>query len=317
MEQLKAKGKVAKDPEKGLEKVERLSRELLDLFEGKEMAVIEKAIEVGIEAHQGQFRKSGDPYIVHPLTVAKILRENLHMDTTGVAAAVLHDTVEDTPVTLDDLNKIFGKEVAFLVDGVSKIGRVEAKSRLQRQAETVRKMILAMSQDLRVLLIKLADRLHNMRTIEFIPHEAKRRSIAQETLDIYAPLAHRLGIAWIKWELEDLSFKQVNPEMHAKIQVLVSKSREEREAYIETMRRITQQKLEERGIKASIQGRPKNFYSIYNKMEENGLSFEEVYDLTALRVIVDTKEECYTVLGIIHSNWPHVPGRFKDYITLP
>ncbi len=318
MEYHKAKGAVpSKEPEKGVAKVERLSKELLDLFEGKDRSVIEKAIEVGITAHEGQFRKSGDPYIVHPLTVARILREKMHMDTTGVAAAVLHDTVEDTFITLDDLKKTFGKEVAFLVDGVSKIGQVEAKSRLQRQAETVRKMILAMSQDLRVLLIKLADRLHNMRTIEFIPDEARRRSIAEETLDIYAPLAHRLGIAWIKWELEDLSFKQVNPEMHARIQALVAKSREEREAYIEAMRRITQQKLEERGIKATIQGRPKNFYSIYKKMEENGLSFEEVYDLTALRVIVDTKEECYTVLGVIHSNWPHVPGRFKDYITLP
>ena len=317
MEYHKEKGKVAVDPSKGQEKVERLSQELLALFEGEDRSVIEKAIELGKRAHEGQFRKSGDPYIVHPLTVAKILRENMHMDTTGVAAAVLHDVVEDTWVTTEDLEGEFGKEVAFLVDGVSKIGRVEVKSRLQQQAETVRKMILAMSQDIRVLLIKLADRLHNMRTIEFIPDENKRRKIAEETLDIYAPLAHRLGIAWIKWELEDLAFKQVNPEMHARIQALVAKSREEREAYIEGMRRIVQQKLEEKGIRATIQGRPKNFYSIYKKMEENGLSFEEVYDLTALRVIVDTPDQCYTVLGIIHSNWPHVPGRFKDYITLP
>ncbi len=317
MEYHKEKGKVVTDPSQGEEKVARLSSELLALFEGEERSVIEKAIDLGKRAHEGQFRKSGDPYIVHPLTVAKILREKMHMDTTGVAAAVLHDVVEDTPVTTEELEEEFGKEVAFLVDGVSKIGRVEVKSRLQQQAETVRKMILAMSQDIRVLLIKLADRLHNMRTIEFIPDEAKRRKIAEETLEIYAPLAHRLGIAWIKWELEDLAFKQVNPEMHAKIQALVAKSREEREAYIEAMRHIVQQKLEEKGIKATIQGRPKNFYSIYKKMEENGLSFEEVYDLTALRVIVDTPDECYTVLGIIHSNWPHVPGRFKDYITLP
>ena len=316
MEYHKEKRDTAPTPE-GEKKVERLSQELVSLFKGEDRAIIEKAIKVGKEAHQGQFRKSGDPYIVHPLTVAKILRDNMHMDTTGVAAAVLHDVVEDTHLTAEDIEREFGKEVAFLVEGVSKIGRVEVKSRLQQQAETVRKMILAMSQDIRVLLIKLADRLHNMRTIEFIPDEAKRRKIAEETLDIYAPLAHRLGIAWIKWELEDLAFKQVNPEMHAKIQALVAKSREEREAYIEAMRKIVQQKLEEKGIKATIQGRPKNFYSIYKKMEENGLSFEEVYDLTALRVIVDTPDECYTVLGIIHSNWPHVPGRFKDYITLP
>ncbi len=298
------------------EKLETIKREIKHHHPDADLSIVEKAYNFAAKAHEGQTRQSGDPYITHPIEVATILAK-MRMDPITIAAALLHDTLEDTQVSEEELRREFGEEITFLVESVSKISRIEAKTQLQRQAETIRKMLLAMAQDLRVIIIKLADRLHNMRTLHFIPNPEKRKRIAQETLDIYAPLAHRLGFAIIKWELEDLAFREVNPEMYEYIKENVAKSREEREEYIRNMIEIVSEKLKNKGIKAHIEGRPKHFYSIYKKMVEQNLSFEELYDLIALRIIVDTVDECYTVLGIIHSNWPYIPGRFKDYIAMP
>ena len=298
------------------EKLERIKENVAKHHKGADLSLIDKAFEFAAEAHEGQKRRSGEPYILHPLEVACIL-SNMRMDHITVAAALLHDVLEDTPITKKELEKEFGEEIAFLVDSVSKISKIEARTQLQRQAETIRKMLLAMAKDLRVIIIKLADRLHNMRTLHYVPDSEKRKKIAQETLDIYAPLAHRLGLARIKWEMEDLAFKEINPEMYHYIEQRVAKSREEREEYIKKMIEIVKQKLKEKGIDAYVEGRPKHFYSIYKKMLENNLSFEELYDLIALRIIVNTVDECYTVLGVIHSNWPYIPGRFKDYIAMP
>ena len=298
------------------EKLEQIKRNVLAHHPKVDISIIDRAYEKAAKAHEGQKRHSGEPYIVHPLEVAHIL-SGMRMDHITVAAALLHDVLEDTEVTKKELEEEFGEEIAFLVESVSKISKIEAKTKLQRQAETIRKMLLAMAKDLRVIIIKLADRLHNMRTLHYIENPEKRKRIAQETLDIYAPLAHRLGLARIKWEMEDLAFREINPEMYKYIEERVARSREEREAYIKRMMEIVREKLEEKGIKAHIEGRPKHFYSIYKKMVENNLSFEELYDLIALRIIVDTVDECYTVLGVIHSNWPYIPGRFKDYIAMP
>ncbi len=281
-----------------------------------DVGVLDRAFVYASKAHKGQRRKSGEPYISHPLSVAAILAK-MRMDPSTVAAGLLHDVLEDTPVTFDDLAKEFGEDIAFMVEGVSKIGQVESRTVLQQQAETIRKMLLAMAKDIRVILVKLADRLHNMKTLQFIPQEAKRKRIAQESLDIYVPLAHRLGIAWLKWEMEDLAFHELNPEMYEYIKERVAKKREEREAYINRMISLVQEKLRSRGIEATVTGRPKSFYSIYKKMLEQNLTFEELYDLVALRIITNTVDECYMVLGIIHSSWPYIPGRFKDYIAVP
>ncbi len=298
------------------ERLEEIKKEIRAHHPHIDVEIVDRAFHFAEEAHRGQKRKSGEPYIVHPLNVAFILAK-MRMDPHTVAAGLLHDVLEDTRVTYKDLVQEFDEDMAFLVEGVSKIGKLEARTMLQQQAETIRKMLLAMAKDIRVILIKLADRLHNMRTIHFIPQEAKRKRIAQETMDIYVPLAHRLGIAWLKWELEDLAFRELNPEMYEYIRERVAKRRDEREAYIQNMIRVVKEKLEARGIKAEVTGRPKSFYSIYNKMLERNLTFEELYDLIALRIIVDTVDQCYMVLGIIHSSWPHIPGRFKDYIAMP
>ena len=298
------------------EKLEDIKKEILAHHPHVDVGIVDKAFSFAEEAHRGQKRKSGEPYIVHPLNVALVLAK-MRMDPNTVAAGVLHDVLEDTRVSYKELVKEFDEDLAFLVEGVSKIGKLEARTMLQQQAETIRKMLLAMAKDVRVILIKLADRLHNMRTIHFIPQEAKRKRIAQETMDIYVPLAHRLGIAWLKWELEDLAFRELNPEMYEYIRERVAKKREERESYIHNMIQMVRDKLGARGIKADVTGRPKSFFSIYNKMLERNLTFEELYDLIALRIIVDTVDECYMVLGIIHSSWPHIPGRFKDYIAMP
>ena len=298
------------------DKLEQIKRNIASHHRGADTSIVDRAFEKGLQAHEGQKRLSGEPYIVHPLEVALIL-SGMRMDPITIAAALLHDVLEDTSVTRKELEEEFGEEVAFLVESVSKISKIEARTQLQRQAETIRKMLLAMAKDLRVIIIKLADRLHNMRTLKYIKDPEKRRRIAQETLDIYAPLAHRLGLARIKWEMEDLAFREVNPEMYKYIEERVAKSREEREAYINRMIEIVREKLQEKGIQAHIEGRPKHFYSIYKKMVENNLSFEELYDLIALRIIVDTVDQCYQVLGVIHSNWPYIPGRFKDYIAMP
>ncbi len=275
---------------------------------------IEKAYLYAARAHAGQLRASGEDYIVHPLGVATILAE-LGLDTDTLVAALLHDVVEDTGVTLDDIETEFGSTIARLVDGVTKLGRLEDLNKQERQAENLRKMFFAMAEDLRVILIKLADRLHNMRTLKFLPPE-KQRETALETREIFAPLAGRLGISRFQWELEDTAFRYLEPDSYREITELVAQKRDVREAIINHAILDLKERIEEYGIEADISGRPKHFYSIYRKMQA-GRTFDEIYDLTAIRVIVDTVKECYEVLGLIHSIWRPIPGRFKDYIAMP
>ncbi|HHW99174.1 MAG TPA: bifunctional (p)ppGpp synthetase/guanosine-3',5'-bis(diphosphate) 3'-pyrophosphohydrolase [Firmicutes bacterium] len=275
---------------------------------------IEQAYLYAARAHAGQLRASGEDYIIHPLGVAVILAE-IGLDTDTIVAALLHDVVEDTDATLEEIEKMFGSTVASLVDGVTKLSRLEDLNRQERQAENLRKMFLAMAEDLRVILIKLADRLHNMRTLHYRPPE-KQRETALETRDIFAPLAGRLGISRIQWELEDVAFRYLEPESYREIAELVARKREEREEVINHAILDLRERLQEVSIEADISGRPKHFYSIYRKMQA-GRTFEEIYDLTAIRVIVNTVKECYEVLGLIHSIWRPIPGRFKDYIAVP
>jgi guanosine-3',5'-bis(diphosphate) 3'-pyrophosphohydrolase len=277
--------------------------------------LLRRAYIFSAKAHQGQTRLSGESYLNHPIEVAAILA-NLKLDAATVAAGLLHDTIEDTTVTSEEIKSLFGEEVAMLVDGMTKLSRMELQSREQREADNFRKMIVAMAKDIRVILIKLADRLHNMRTLKSLSPEKQKR-IAQETLDIYAPLANRLGISKIKTELEDLAFMYVNPEAYDDLAQKVNKRRIERESYINELIEIIRGQLAEHGYKGEVKGRPKHFYSIYQKMEKQGISFEDVYDLIAIRIITDTKVNCYAILGLIHSLWTPVPGRFKDFIGVP
>jgi len=277
--------------------------------------LLKRAYDFGLVAHLEQQRYSGEPYFVHCLNVAKILAE-LRMDQTMIIAALLHDVVEDTNITLDELKDEFGKTVAFLVNGVTKISNIKYQSREEQQAETFRKMLLSMAKDIRVIIIKFADRLHNMRTLNYIP-EKKRPRIAIETRDIYAPLAHRLGIAKIKFELEDLSLKYLEPKSYAELDKKIRTSRKERQKYIQSIANPIEAELLNNNIKADISGRPKSFYSIFNKMTKRNKPFEEIYDLLAIRLVVEKIEECYYTLGIIHSKFMPVYDRFKDYIAMP
>jgi GTP pyrophosphokinase len=274
-----------------------------------------RAYAFSAKAHEGQTRRSGEPYLRHPLAVAGVLTA-LRSDVTTIVAALLHDTLEDTLATPDELEQEFGQDILRLVDGVTKIGKIQFHNYEERQAENFRKMLLSMADDIRVVLIKLADRLHNMRTLEHLA-EAKRQQIAQETLEIYAPLANRLGIGWMKNELEDLCLKYLKPDVFKTLKSRVAKRDEERQKYIEEVIHLVRQALQEAGLAGEVQGRPKHLYGIYQKMERQAISFEEVYDLTAVRIITDTKMNCYAVLGLIHSLWRPVPGRFKDYIAIP
>jgi guanosine-3',5'-bis(diphosphate) 3'-pyrophosphohydrolase len=278
-------------------------------------ALLRRAYEYAEEAHRGQKRLSGHDYVTHPFEVSKILAE-LEMDDATLAAALLHDVVEDTGRELDEVREKFGEEIASLVDGVTKLRRIQFDSRRERQAENLRRMLLAMAKDLRVILIKLADRLHNMRTLEALP-EDQRLEVAEETLQIFAPIAHRLGIWRLKWELEDLALRHVEPKQYEEIMHLVARSREER---LGAIRRAIEQlrgRLAEMGIEAEIEGRPKHFYSIYQKMQKQSVDFDQILDLEALRVVVNTETECYTALGVVHSLWLPLPDMFTDYIAKP
>ncbi|TFG96097.1 MAG: bifunctional (p)ppGpp synthetase/guanosine-3',5'-bis(diphosphate) 3'-pyrophosphohydrolase [Calditrichales bacterium] len=281
----------------------------------EELPVLKKAYEYSLSAHKNQQRYSGEPYFDHLYEVANIL-SGLKMDSTTIAAGFLHDSVEDTGIDLPEIEELFGKEIAALVDGVTKIGELKFESREKRQAETFRKMLLSMARDARVIIIKFADRLHNMRTLEHLP-EKKRNRIAIETKDVYIPLAHRFGIATIKWELEDLVLKQVDQEAYEDINRKVNQRREEREKYIGEITDPILKDLKKARIKSSVSGRAKHFYSIYDKMKRRSKPFEEIYDLLAIRIIVDKIEECYYALGIVHNLYMPVYDRFKDYIAMP
>jgi GTP pyrophosphokinase len=278
-----------------------------------DLGLIERAYTVAERAHEGQKRKSGEPYITHPIAVAQILAD-LGIGPKTVAAALLHDTVEDTAYTLDEVRHDFGDEIAMLVDGVTKLDKVKYGD--STQAETVRKMIVAMSRDIRVLIIKLADRLHNARTWGFVPAESATRK-ATETLEIYAPLAHRLGIQAIKWELEDLSFAVLYPKLYAEIESLVKQRTPQREEFVQTVIDLVNEDLKAARIRGKVMGRPKQYYSIYQKMIVRGRDFDEIYDLVGIRVLVNSVRDCYAVLGSIHARWTPLPGRFKDYIATP
>jgi GTP pyrophosphokinase len=278
-----------------------------------DVAIIERAYSTAERAHRGQMRKSGDPYITHPVAVATILAE-LGMTPPTLAAALLHDTVEDTPYSLAQLTKDYGEEIALLVDGVTKLDKVQYGD--AAQSETVRKMVIAMAKDIRVLMIKLADRLHNARTWKFVP-QASASKKARETLEIYAPLAHRLGMNTIKWELEDLSFQTLYPKVYEEIVHLVAERAPAREEFLSVVREQIIADLKAARIKATVTGRPKHYYSIYQKMIVRGHEFADIYDLVGTRILVDTVGDCYSVLGAIHSRWNPVPGRIKDYIAMP
>ncbi|WP_051197299.1 RelA/SpoT family protein [Jonesia quinghaiensis] len=297
----------------GTPTLEPLMRALRNNHPKADVSLIERAYVTAEKAHRGQLRKSGDPYITHPVAVATILAE-LGMTPSTLAAALLHDTVEDTPYSLAQLTKEFGEEIALLVDGVTKLDKVQYGE--AAQAETVRKMVVAMAKDIRVLMIKLADRLHNARTWKFVPSQSAAKK-ARETLEIYAPLAHRLGMNTIKWELEDLSFQTLYPKVYEEIVHLVAERAPAREEYLSTVRDQIISDLRTARIKATVTGRPKHYYSIYQKMIVRGHDFQDIYDLVGTRVLVDTVRDCYAALGALHARWNPVPGRFKDYIAMP
>ena len=299
-------------PEERFNELLHLSSQYLG---NEDLDTLKRAFEFACKAHKGQKRKSGEPFVIHPVEVAIILAD-LHMDVETLCAALLHDTVEDSSTTKDEVAEEFGQSIADLVDGVTKITKIEVESLSDEQAETFRKMLIAMNKDIRVIVIKLADRLHNMRTLSALK-EDRRIFKARETLEIYAPIAHRLGISSIKWELEDLSFFYLEPNKFKQVSRMVSETRKEREEYLKKIIHILHGEMEKIGVEAQIMGRPKHLYSIYSKMTKKGKGFSEIYDLIAVRIIVTTVRDCYSALGAVHSLWHPMPGRFKDYIAMP
>jgi GTP diphosphokinase / guanosine-3',5'-bis(diphosphate) 3'-diphosphatase len=277
--------------------------------------LIEKAYIYACDAHKEQMRESGEPYVIHPVEVACILAE-MGMDTNTIAAGLLHDVIEDTVFTHDDLEKDFNQEIANLVEGVTKLGKIQYKTKEEQQADNVRKMLLAMAKDIRIILIKLADRLHNLRTLKFMSID-KQKEKAKETFDIYAPLAHRLGMSKVKWELEDLAFRYNNPEEYYDLVKKIAEKRVEREDYIRQIITDLKGNLSIAGIETDIEGRPKHFYSIYRKMQNSNKAVDQIFDLTAVRILVDTVKDCYAALGIVHTMYKPIPGRFKDYVAMP
>lgn len=295
--------------------IEQLMDQVKAYHPEADTGLIRRAYDYSAKAHEGQTRQTGEPYVQHPLAVAGVLIF-LKLDVPAIVAGLLHDTLEDTVATRAELEKEFGSEVARLVEGVTKIGQIPFKTYEEKQAENFRKMVLSMADDIRVVFIKLADRLHNMQTLEALPDD-KRRKIAQETMEIYAPLANRLGMSWIKQQLEDLCFQYLQPDAYSHLKLRLAKKDEERQEYIQSLIGLAQQVLAEAGLPGQIDGRPKHLFSIYQKMERRSVSFDEIYDLTAIRIVTDSKMDCYAILGLIHSIWPPVPGRFKDYIATP
>ena len=280
-----------------------------------DLELIKKTYDFAAKAHDGQLRRSGDPYVVHPLGVASTIAE-LKLDVPSICAGLLHDCVEDTSATTEEITKLFGAEISFLVEGVTKLGKIPWNTKEERQAENFRKMLLAMARDIRVILIKLADRVDNMRTLDAMPPEKQER-IARETMEIYAPLANRLGIQWIKVELEDLSFKYLYAKEFEELTGKVQNYHRERQKYIDEVSEILQKELKEAGVECQVYGRPKHLWSIYQKIHNTGRELEQLFDIVAFRVIVDSVRACYETLGVVHSKWTPIPGRFKDFIALP
>jgi GTP diphosphokinase / guanosine-3',5'-bis(diphosphate) 3'-diphosphatase len=302
-------------PRSDSQELDELARRVIAYNPDADLSLIRRAYDYSARMHINQKRESGEPYVTHPLNVALIAAQ-LKLDVPSIETALLHDVVEDTSTSLQEVENLFGAEVARLVDGVTKVSKITFSSRAEKQAENFRKMIIAMAQDIRVVMIKLADRLHNMRTLGPLSPE-RQMEISRETLEIYAPIAHRLGIYWMKSELEDNAFRYVNHGAYSTLKTFVASKRAEREDYIRAVIDILSRRLQESGVAAEVTGRPKHFFSIHSKMQEEGLTFDEIYDLVAFRIIVGSVRECYEALGVVHANWKPVPGRFKDYIALP
>nr|HEX4318020.1 HD domain-containing protein [Kofleriaceae bacterium] len=295
-----------------MHQLDQILSEVAGYHPSADVAMVRRAYDFAAAAHDGQTRKSGDPYVTHPLAVAQIIAE-LKLDTASVCAGLLHDCVEDTSATIDQLGELFGKEVAFLVDGVTKLGKLPYSTREEQQAENFRKMLLAMARDIRVILVKLCDRLDNMRTLQHMPPEKQER-IATETMQIYAPLANRLGIQWVKIELEDLAFKYLNTGEYDQLAADVAKTRAERLEYIRNVEKLIAAEMAAGGVPCEVMGRAKHLYSIYQKMKRTQRPFDEIHDAIGFRVITDNQMHCYQALGVAHSTWTPIPGRFKDYI---